>query len=79
MCFNEFGVGVFELYILHVSDVVHYLKLLHEVVLHSFFNHIPTSQEPPDSALEYVYIALDHFKYFSVQVHSEAGLDLSSS
>jgi len=60
---------------LHISHIVHDLEFLHQIVLHSFFDHVAASEIPPNTSLDDVHISFYHYEDVTVDLHSEEGLD----
>jgi len=66
---------IIELDRFHIPHIIHDLELLHEVVLHSFFNHVATGKIPPHASLDNVDIASDHQENIAMDLHSEKRLN----
>jgi len=75
---DEVWVRLIKLDVFHVPDIIHYLKLLHQVVFHSFFYHIATCQKSSESSLQNQYVSLYHKENISMDFHSKKGLDFGS-
>jgi len=73
---NEVGVRIIQLNILHVSNIVHDLEFLHQVILHSFLDHVSSRQESSDAPLKNENILFDHDKDITIDLHSEVRLEV---
>lgn len=76
---DQVGVRVVKLNILHVADVVHDLEFLHQVFLHTLFDHIATCEESPDASLKDEDVFLNHQENISVDLHPEERLNCGRS
>lgn len=76
--FDQVGVVSVQLNILHISDIVHDLELLHEVGFHSLFDHVSAGKVAPYASLNDDNVLLDHKEYVAINLHTEVGLDVGS-
>lgn len=64
-----------KLELLHLPDVIHNLKLLRQISLHSFLDHITSGHVPPKSSLQNHGVLLNHLKDLSHPAHPEVCLN----
>jgi hypothetical protein len=75
---NQVWVLIIELDRFHIPHIIHDLELLHEVILHSFFNHVTACKVPPHSSLDNVNITSDHQENITMDLHSKERLESRS-
>ena len=55
----------------HLTNILHDLVLLHQVVSHAFLDHVTSGHVPPDGSLKHHRVRLNSHKDLSEPAHTE--------